>query len=75
MATKELLESKKKEFNNLAEQYEKKWSPLLGEGLKGYERSVTAILLENQLEYIDRNRGMLMEASVSGDIAGPQDTL
>lgn len=75
MAIKELVTAKQREFNNLAEQYEKKWEPLLGENLKGYNRSVTAILLENQLEYIDRNRGMLTEASVSGDVAGPERVL
>ena len=68
----DVMNSKKQEFTQLAEQYEKKWAPLLGESLQGYERSVTSILLENQLEYIEKNRGMLQEATVSGDISGPE---
>jgi hypothetical protein len=71
----DVVNAKKQEFGRLAEQYEQKWSPLLGESLKGYPRSVCAILLENQLEYIDKNRGMLTEATVSGDISGPERVL
>jgi hypothetical protein len=71
----EVLAAKQQEFNSLAEQYESKWSPLLGENLKGYDRSVCSILLENQLEYIDNNRGMLTEATVAGDVAGPERIL
>jgi hypothetical protein len=66
---------KSREFNSLAEQYESKWAPLLGESLSGYERSVCSILLENQLDYIDSHRGMLTEATVSGDVAGPERIL
>jgi len=71
----DVVNSKNQEFGRLAEQYEKKWAPLLGESLQGYNRSVTSILLENQLEYIERNRGMLSEATVSGDISGPERVL
>jgi len=71
----DVVDSKKQEFTQLAEQYEKKWAPLLGENLQGYNRSVTSILLENQLEYIEKNRGMLQEATVSGDISGPERVL
>jgi hypothetical protein len=71
----EVVQSKRQEFSQLAEQYEKKWSPLLGESLEGYTRSVTSILLENQLEYIEKNRGMLTEATVTGDISGPERVL
>jgi len=65
------------EFGQLAEMYEKKWAPLLG-NLKGYERSVCAILLENQLDQCSKDRvsnGILSEATVTGDIAGPERVL
>jgi hypothetical protein len=75
MAISDISRSKQQEFNSIAEQYEKKWAPLLGESLKGYQRSVCSILLENQLEYIETHRGMLTEATVSGDISGPERIL
>lgn len=72
---KDVVNAKQSEFNSLAEQYEQKWAPLLGDSLEGYQRSVCSILLENQLEYIESHRGMLTEATVSGDIAGPERIL
>jgi len=72
---KDVVNHKQSEFNSLAEQYEQKWAPLLGESLDGYQRSVCSILLENQLEYIESHRGMLTEATVSGDVAGPERIL
>lgn len=71
----DVVNAKSSEFNSLAEQYEQKWAPLLGESLNGYQRSVCSILLENQLEYIESHRGMLTEATVSGDVSGPERIL